>query len=67
MNEFKRISDTEDNYKFTALINNIEIILVPQSQLVKVREELDDQLKRDQVWDADKCLEKGLVDEIIKF
>ncbi len=30
------------------------------------KEELDEQLKKDIIWDAQVCLEKGLVDEIIK-
>ncbi len=30
-------------------------------------EELEEQLKKDVTWNAEKCLEKGFVDEIIKF
>jgi ATP-dependent protease ClpP protease subunit len=30
-------------------------------------EELDEQLKKDVSWNAQMCLEKGLVDEIIKY
>jgi ATP-dependent protease ClpP protease subunit len=30
-------------------------------------EELDEQLKKDLSWNAEMCLEKGLVDEIIKY
>ena len=30
-------------------------------------EELDEQLKKDVSWNANMCLEKGLVDEIIKY
>ena len=30
-------------------------------------EELEVQLKKDLSWNAEMCLEKGLVDEIIKF
>lgn len=30
-------------------------------------EEINEQLKKDICWNAEKCLEKGLVDEIIKY
>ena len=58
-----------------------DIIVEIESQLQKDREdlskirpdevalakaELDEQLKCDNIWNPDKCVEKGLVDEIIK-
>lgn len=42
MSEFKRINELANNYEFKAVINNVEIILVPQSEIVKLQQKLDD-------------------------
>jgi ATP-dependent Clp protease protease subunit len=54
----------QDFENSTNLMEQIKNYYIKHTKLTK--EELDEQLKKDQNWNADKCLEKGLVDEIIK-
>ena len=41
------------------------IIQMYMSKMNITQKELEEQLRRDVVWDAQTCLEKGLVDEVI--
>jgi ATP-dependent protease ClpP protease subunit len=45
-------------------MEHIKEIYIEKTKLT--REELEIQLKKDELWDAKTCLEFGLVDEIIK-
>jgi ATP-dependent protease ClpP protease subunit len=60
--KFSFIKDNFDNY--TSLMEHIKNYYVSNTKLT--REELDVQLAKDLTWNAETCLEKGLVDEIIK-
>ncbi len=47
------------------LMEHIKSYYLTRTKITK--EELDEQLKKDVTWNAQVCLDKGLVDEIIKF
>ncbi len=53
----------EDMKNSKALMKHIRDYYVKNTKMTA--EELDEQLKHDVCWNAEKCLEKGLVDEII--
>jgi ATP-dependent protease ClpP protease subunit len=54
----------DDFYNMTVLNDHIKNYYVKNTKLTK--EEVDEQLKQDVIWNPEKCLEKGLVDDIIK-
>ena len=60
--KFSEIKDDFNN--MTVLNDHIKNYYIKNTKLTK--EELDEQLKQDVIWNPEKCLEKGLVDEIIK-
>jgi ATP-dependent Clp protease protease subunit len=60
--KFSFIKDNFDNCN--NLMDHIKDYYVKNTKLTK--EELDIQLVKDLTWNAETCLEKGLVDEIIK-
>ena len=60
--KFSFVKDKFDNSN--NLMEHIKDYYVANTKLT--REELDVQLVKDLTWNAEKCLEKGLVDEIIK-
>ena len=60
--KFSFVKDNFDNCN--SLMEHIKDYYVANTKIT--REELDVQLVKDLTWNADKCLEKGLVDEIIK-
>lgn len=59
--KFSEMKDDYDNSK--NLMEDIKKYYVKRTKMNG--DELDEQLKHDIAWNADKCLEKGLVDEII--
>jgi ATP-dependent Clp protease protease subunit len=60
-----KFSFIKDNFENSnRLMEHIKNYYVSNTKLTK--EELDEQLVKDLTWDAQKCLEKGLVDEIVK-
>jgi ATP-dependent Clp endopeptidase proteolytic subunit ClpP len=60
-----KFSHQVDNFENSSnLMEHIKQYYIKNTKITK--EELDEQLKKDQDWNAEKCLEKGLVDEIIK-
>lgn len=60
-----KFTELKDDMKnSTELMNRIKQIYVKHSKLSE--KELNKILKHDLYWDADKCLEVGLVDEILK-
>lgn len=59
--KFTHISESFENAK--QLSDHIKQIYIDKTKLTS--EELDEQLKKDISWNAETCLEKGLVDEII--
>ena len=54
----------EEMINLKKMMNKIKDIYVEHSKLKK--KDLDAILKKDQDWDADECLNTGLVDEIIE-
>ena len=59
-----KYSQLKDAYENQTIL--MEHILDYYTKNTKItREELEDQLKRDAIWNPDKCVEKGLVDEIV--
>jgi ATP-dependent Clp protease protease subunit len=60
--KFSQLKDDFNNH--TVLNDHIKNYYIKNTKLTK--EELDEQLKSDNIWNPDKCVEKGLVDEIIK-
>lgn len=60
--KFSQLKDDFNNH--TVLNDHIKNYYIKNTKLTK--EELDEQLKCDNIWNPDKCVEKGLVDEIIK-
>ena len=60
--KYSQLKDAYDNS--TVLNDHIKNYYVKNTKLTK--EELDEQLKQDVIWSPEKCLEKGLVDEILK-
>jgi ATP-dependent Clp protease protease subunit len=61
--KFTHMCESIENSK--QLMDHIKSYYVKRTKLTL--EELDDQLKKDVTWNAETCLEKGLVDEIIRF
>ena len=61
-----KFSQMKDSYQNSdKLMNHIINYYIKKTKMT--REDLDVQLKQDVSWDAQTCLDKGLVDEIIKF
>lgn len=60
--KYTQIKDAFDNS--TVLNDHIKNYYIKNTKLTK--EELDEQMKQDVIWTPEKCLEKGLVDEILK-
>ncbi len=61
--KFTHLSESLDNSK--QLMEHIKNWYLTRTKMTS--EELDEQLKKDVSWNAQMCLDKGLVDEIIKF
>lgn len=61
--KFTHLSESLENSK--QLMEHIKSIYLTRTKMTS--EELDEQLKKDISWNAEMCLEKGLVDEIIKY
>jgi ATP-dependent Clp protease protease subunit len=61
--KFTHLSESLDNSK--QLMEHIKNWYLSRTKMSS--EELDEQLKKDVSWNAQMCLEKGLVDEIIKY
>ena len=61
--KFTYLSESLDNSK--QLMEHIKSYYLAKTKMTS--EELDEQLKKDVSWNAQMCLEKGLVDEIIKY
>jgi len=61
--KFTHLSESLDNSK--QLMDHIKNWYLTRTKMSS--EELDEQLKKDVSWNAQMCLEKGLVDEIIKY
>ncbi len=61
--KFTHLSESLDNSK--QLMEHIKSYYLARTKMTS--EELDEQLKKDVSWNAQMCLEKGLVDEIIKY
>jgi ATP-dependent Clp protease protease subunit len=61
--KFTHLSESFDNSK--QLMEHIKSYYLSRTKMTS--EELDEQLKKDISWNAQMCLEKGLVDEIIKY
>jgi len=61
--KFTHLSESLDNSK--QLMEHIKKWYLSRTKMSS--EELDEQLKKDVSWNAQMCLEKGLVDEIIKY
>lgn len=60
--KFTYLSESFDNCK--QLMDHIKSFYLEKTKMTS--EELDEQLKKDICWNAQICLEKGLVDEIIE-
>jgi ATP-dependent protease ClpP protease subunit len=58
---FKQMSEYHENS--TKLMTHMKDFYLKHTKLTL--KELDEQLKKDIYWDADQCLKKGLVDEIL--
>ena len=61
--KFTHLSESLDNSK--QLMEHIKNWYLSKTKMTA--EELEEQLKKDVSWNAQMCLEKGLVDEIIKY
>lgn len=61
--KFTELTESMENSK--QLMDRIKNYYVKKTKLTM--EEIDEQLKKDVIWNAQTCLEKGLVDEIIEF
>ena len=61
--KFTHLSESLDNSK--QLMEHIKNWYLSRTKMTE--EELEEQLKKDVSWNAQMCLEKGLVDEIIKY
>lgn len=61
--KYSQLKDAFDNS--TVLNDHIKNYYIKNTKLTK--EELDEQMKQDVIWTPEKCLEKGLVDDILKF
>ena len=63
LGKFTHLSESLDNSK--QLMEHIKNWYLSRTKMTS--EELDEQLRKDVSWNAQMCLEKGLVDEIIKY
>lgn len=61
--KFTHLSESLDNSK--QLMEHIKNWYLSRTKMTS--EDLEEQLKKDVSWNAQMCLEKGLVDEIIKY
>jgi ATP-dependent Clp endopeptidase proteolytic subunit ClpP len=61
--KFTHLNESLDNSK--QLMDHIKSYYLTKTKITS--EELDEQLKKDVSWNAEMCLEKGLVDKIIKY
>lgn len=61
--KFTYLSESLENSK--QLMDHIKSYYLTRTKITS--EELDEQLKKDICWNAETCLQKGLVDEIIKY
>ena len=61
--KYTNLSESFGNCK--QLMDHIKSYYLARTKLSSA--ELDEQLKKDVSWNAETCLEKGLVDEIIKY
>lgn len=61
--KYQQIKDDYENCK--TLMDHLKKIYMEKTKM-KDETELDEILKKDISWNAEKCLEKGLVDEIIE-
>ncbi len=61
--KFSHMVESVENSK--QLMDHIKSYYLKRTKITA--EELEEQLKKDVTWNAQKCLEKGLVDEIIRF
>ncbi len=61
--KFSHMCESVENSK--QLMEHIKSYYVKRTKITA--EELDEQLKKDVIWNAKTCLEKGLVDEIVEF
>jgi ATP-dependent Clp protease protease subunit len=61
--KFSHMCESVENSK--QLMEHIKSYYVKKTKITA--EELDEQLKKDVIWNAKTCLEKGLVDEIVEF
>ncbi len=61
--KFSHMVESVENSK--QLMDHIKSYYIKRTKITA--EELEEQLKKDVTWNAQMCLDKGLVDEIIKF
>ena len=61
--KFTHLSESLENSK--QLMEHIKSYYLTRTKMTS--DELDEQLKKDISWNAEMCLQKGLVDEIIKY
>jgi len=61
--KFTHLAESFDNAK--QLMEHIKSYYIDRTTMTS--DELDEHLKKDVCWNAQTCLEKGLVDEIIKY
>ncbi len=61
--KFSHMVESVENSK--QLMDHIKSYYIKRTKVTA--EELEEQLKKDVTWNAQMCLDKGLVDEIIKF
>ena len=61
--KFTNLSESYENSK--QLMDHIKMYYLKRTKMTS--DELDEQLKKDISWNAQMCLDKGLVDEIIKY
>lgn len=61
--KFTHLSESLENSK--QLMDHIKSYYLSRTKMTS--DELDEQLKKDISWNAEMCLQKGLVDEIIKY
>jgi len=60
--KYSQLKDAYEN--MTALNDHIKNYYIKNTKMTK--EELDEQMKQDVIWSPEKCIEKGLVDEIVR-
>lgn len=61
--KFSHMCESVENSK--QLMEHIKSYYVKRTKITA--EEIEEQLKKDVIWNAKTCLEKGLVDEIVEF